>query len=76
MIVTGVYHVVALVEAEAGVWDARFHDADLLNRDDAIEWVNRNRPTTPKGTLYRLFELTQDELNEILEDEDDEDAEW
>jgi len=76
---TGVYHVAILTPPGLGGenWSLDIHDEDLFDRDEAIEWVNGTRPAAPLGTLYRLIELTQDELNEILEEhEDEDDDEW
>jgi len=73
---TGIYHV-AILTPNGAEWSLDIHDADLLDRDEAIEWVNADRPRAKKGTLYRLVELTQDELNEILDEhEDEDDDEW
>ena len=64
MIVTGLYFIAIIAPAEAGVWDARIRDIEVLDREQAIYWINGARPRLKPGTLFRLVELTQDELDE------------
>jgi hypothetical protein len=69
VIVTGLYFIAIIAPAEAGVWDARIRDCEVLDREQAIAWINHHRPQTPAGTMYKLVELTRDELDEYDDDD-------
>lgn len=65
---TGVYQIAKLMPFPSG-WDTSI-DCYLYDREEAIAWVNDDRPRVPAGTLYRLVELTSDELDELLDEGD------
>lgn len=78
MIGSGFYHAVRLTpDGPDGTWTMRLFDMLILDREQAIELVNRDRATAAPGALYRLIELSTEELDEILQDyEDDDDYEY
>jgi len=70
----GLYFVVKLIPDGVNGYRSEHHDEDMLDRDQALAVVNEDRPLAPSGTLYRLLELSDEEIDEIirqdLEDDD------